>query len=125
MFYLDKHIFLTLRIFSNYKPNIMDDFSTLTIIISAIISLIIMFYLIKGAVSSGTKEMRDQLVIQNRLKSKQLFEAGISRDELLKINDVNAEDFWKTLLTPEQKEQYDREFKALSESQQKLVSKSQ
>lgn len=53
-----------------------------TLLIGALVSLIILYYIIKDAVRSGTKEMRQQLALQNNLKMQEMKKSGHTDDEL-------------------------------------------
>jgi len=73
---------------------------TQTIVVSIIVlavSLIILYFLIEGAVKSGTKDIKEMIRMQNRYLSKMLNEQGTSAKEILEIPHYKPEDFYKTL----------------------------
>jgi hypothetical protein len=53
-----------------------------------ILSLIIFYYIIRGAVSSGTKELKDQLRLQNKLKVREMKREGYTNEEIME--DIKA-----------------------------------
>lgn len=54
----------------------------------AILSLVIFYFIIRGAVASGTKEVRNQLRLQNKLKVREMRKLGYSDEEIME--DIKA-----------------------------------
>lgn len=66
-------------------------------IVGLIITLMILYAIIQGAVKSGTKDLKELTRIQNRLLTKMLNEQGTSAKEILEIPHYKPEDFYNTL----------------------------
>lgn len=67
------------------------------LIIGAIFWLIIMYYLIAGAVSSALKEQTKLLKKQNNILLKMLNEQGVDKDELNDTFVMEKKDLWSTM----------------------------
>jgi hypothetical protein len=71
--------------------------NAVAIITTAIIGIIILYFLISGAVSSGTKEQTKLLKKQNDILLKMLNEQGVDKQELLDVFVAEKTDLWPTM----------------------------
>ncbi|MFN4314791.1 MAG: hypothetical protein ACK4E0_10890 [Chitinophagaceae bacterium] len=78
----------------------MQDALTLYVI-SAILGIVITYFLIKAAVKTAieetNKDMTDLIVTQNRMLAKLLNEKGIPKGEIEKIFTDSKDEFWNGL----------------------------
>ena len=69
---------------SPYRFNESDDITTV-LLISVIVSLVIMYYIIKGAATDANSKLLKQMILQNKLLIEKLKDDGMSEDRINEI----------------------------------------
>ncbi|HVG40483.1 MAG TPA: hypothetical protein VM888_02635 [Chitinophagaceae bacterium] len=66
----------------NLLLNISTELAVGTLFLVFIVALLVTYFLVKDAVNSGTKEVKQQLMLQNNLTIRQMMKDGFTEEEI-------------------------------------------